>query len=96
MPLDPQGSSTRDLGQGPALTPKSGGVWRQGDTLPSTTLNTELTLALSSLPRYVYGVSPCPYFLGQRYDLEGAGRGIKDVAGKGKHIEGSLGTHGGS
>lgn len=68
---------------------------KPGDTLPSNTLITAHPGSVLS-PRYVCGVSPCLYFLGQPYDLVGAGRGISGLAGKGKHVEGLRGTHRGS
>lgn len=62
VPLDPQGSSPRDLSQGPALTPKSGGVDAGGHTAfkysehrahPGSVLSPQVCLWGQSLPLFL-------------------------------------------
>lgn len=96
MPLIPHGLSPRDLHRGLTLTPKSRGVRKPGGH--ATFKYTEHGACPGSvLPRYVCGVDPCPCFLGTPM-RPGGGLGGRSGAwlGKGWHVEGLLGTRGGS
>lgn len=93
VPLDPQGSSPRDLSQGPALTPKSEGVDAGGHTAFKYSEHRAHPGSVLSPQVCLWGSVPAPI----SWDSHMTWRGLEGGSGawlaRGSML---LGTHGGS